>query len=189
MLGGEVCSLFREFGIVLAVAVANSGVLSLSICPVLANLLLLKEEKPNRLSRGVERVTARMTKAYRRLLARAIAVPAAALGVAAFVAALSVGFYSSLPKEPAPSQDRGTFNIDIDGPQGASLAYADRYPAISRRFCNPTRRMAASITGRPSSGVATIRNVLASQCKWPQRQFEHQVGEPIGIFPGSCIVM
>ncbi len=124
-LQGEIGQLFREFGITLAIAVAVSSFVALSLCPVIASRVLKPGMNSGRFARIVHGLTARLSGSYRRLLGRAIEMPLVILGVAALVTGMSWTLYRSLPSQLTPEEDRGIFFVSIDAPAGSALGLTD----------------------------------------------------------------
>jgi multidrug efflux pump len=128
---GEIGQIFGEFGVVLAVAVAVSGFVALTLSPALAARLLPREDRPNILSRGVDRLVGWLEAIYRGGLVRVLKAPEILLAVTAFAVASSFALYQTLPQEVTPEEDRGQFRIYVTAPQGANLDYTD---AAARRI-------------------------------------------------------
>ena len=124
-LEGEIGRLFTEFGITLAIAVAVSTFVALTLCPVLAAKVLRKREKPNPLARLVTAITRRLSNGYRRLLIACLKAPLVILALAALFSGMSWTFYQKLPSELTPEEDRGVFFVSVDGPAGAGLGFTD----------------------------------------------------------------
>ncbi|MAU44365.1 MAG: multidrug transporter AcrB [Yangia sp.] len=122
---GEIGKLFGEFGIVLAVAVSVSGLVALTMAPVLASRLLPREGKTNLLTRAVDAVLSRIERGYRRALTAVLKVPEIVVGAAGFAVAASVALYLALPQEVTPQEDRGRFVVIVSAPQGSNLAYTN----------------------------------------------------------------
>ncbi|WP_121068111.1 efflux RND transporter permease subunit [Chachezhania antarctica] len=124
-MDGEVGRIFGEFGIVLAVAVSVSGFVALTLSPVLAARLLPRENRPNLLSRTVDRIVARTEAAYRATLNLALRASEVPLALAGFAVAACLALYPLLTQEVVPQEDRGQLRIYITAPQGANLDYTD----------------------------------------------------------------
>ncbi|MFN3525471.1 MAG: efflux RND transporter permease subunit, partial [Paracoccus sp. (in: a-proteobacteria)] len=148
-MDGELGQLFAEFGIVLAIAVAVSGLVALTLSPVLAARVMPREDKPNLLTRSVNRMIAVLERGYDAILARLIARPVIFLAGIAFLVAGAVSVYQALPRELTPDEDRGGFRISLNAPQGATLEVTD----------TATRRIEAMIQPLRDEGVVT--NVTA----------------------------
>jgi len=127
---GELGQLFTEFGIVLAVAVAVSGFVALTLSPVLAARVMPREDRPNLLTRSVNRMIGWLERGYDAILARMIARPVPILAGTAFLMAAAFSVYQALPRQLTPDEDRGGFRIMLTAPQGSNLAYTD---AAARR--------------------------------------------------------
>ena len=122
-LQGFVGSLFREFGVVLASAVLISAFVALTITPVLNIILYRKGSQHGNFYNKTEPFFAGMESGYRNLLTRFIKFrwTAWAIVVACLVVVFLIG--SSLQKEIAPMQDKGSVRLSIIGPEGASFPY------------------------------------------------------------------
>jgi len=121
-LPGQAGGLFREFGYTLAMAVALSSVIALTLCPVLASRLLARpSEKPPRgpmvaLGNGLFSL-------YAATLRAALAMPFVVLLVAAFVAVAASLLAGGIRQELTPREDRAVALLSVSAPQGVSLAY------------------------------------------------------------------
>ncbi len=124
-LQGEIGKLFQEFGVTLAVAVGLSTFVALSLCPVIASLVLTKGMNKSRFSRIVKSVTDRTTSGYRSLLTRAIRAPLVILAIAAALSGMSWTLYQQLPSQLTPNEDRGVFFVSIQAPAGSALGLTD----------------------------------------------------------------
>lgn len=124
-LQGEIGKLFREFGITLAIAVALSTFVALSLCPVIASLVLKQGMSEGRFARAVKRVTTATSEGYRRVLRRAIAMPVLVLAVAALMTGMSWTLYQNLPSQLTPEADRGIFFVSVQAPAGSALGKTD----------------------------------------------------------------
>ena len=136
-LTGRVGRLLNEFGIALAVSVAISGFVALTLSPMMCSVLLRPSHgpapadgTPRRGRSFADRVAGffdRLTGGYGRLLRatlrhRRVAL-AATLGVLVAMGVL----FRLLPTELVPTEDRGiVFNI-LFAPEGSTLEYSDRY--------------------------------------------------------------
>ncbi len=124
-LEGEIGKLFQEFGVTLAVAVALSTFVALTLCPVIASLVLTKDMNKSRFSRIVKTVTDKTSNAYRSLLTRAIHAPMVILAIAALLTGMSWTLYQQLPSQLTPNEDRGIFFVSINAPAGSALGLTD----------------------------------------------------------------
>ena len=137
---GEIGKLFAEFGIVLAVAVAVSALVALTLSPVLAAKIMPREERPNWLTRSVNRMIGALERVYGRVLDRLIARPVPILAVTAFLMAGAFAIYGHLPRQLTPDEDRGQIRITVTAPQGSNLAYTDAATRQVEALLEPLRQ-------------------------------------------------
>ena len=117
--------LFREFGFVLALAVAISSFVSLSLVPAMASRLPASPT-PSAFFKLLTRMGQHMAQVYARLLARVLRFPGRVLFVAALMAIGAGSLYQMLDKQLLPDEDRGQVRIFARGPNGVGLTYMDR---------------------------------------------------------------
>ena len=131
---GRTGRLFAEFALALAGAVVVSGFVALTLSPMLSSRLLRHNPNPGRFDRFMERVLVGMTNAYSSVLAMALR---ARWVVVAVMVASAVGSWlllQSTKQELAPLEDRGVILANINGPDGATLAYTRRYAEAIERI-------------------------------------------------------
>jgi multidrug efflux pump len=151
---GEIGQLFAEFGIVLAVAVAVSGFVALTLSPVLASLVMPREDRPNLLTRSVNRVIGMLERGYGAVLTWMFRRPLPILAITAFIMASAFAIHQNLPRQLTPDEDRGQFRIYVAAPQGSNLAYTDA----------ATRKIEATLEPMREAGL--VRNVTAIVGIW-----------------------
>ncbi|MEJ2603645.1 MAG: efflux RND transporter permease subunit [Gammaproteobacteria bacterium] len=124
---GTVGRLFGEFGISLAAAVVFSSLVALTLVPMLSSKLLGRRIRRGRFSRSVDALFRRLSRRYEAGLRRFLRRPVLVLLGSAILFAASLVLMARLPVEYAPPEDQGAAFIAMTGPDGASLAYMDRY--------------------------------------------------------------
>lgn len=172
---GEIGRLFAEFGIVLAVAVAVSSFVALSLSPVMAAAMMAENPRPNLLTRGMDRLIGAMERGYGAALSRLIARPVLILSATAFAVAASAALYRSLPQELTPQEDRGQLVIFASGPQGVDLAHTDAVARKVEAILQPllddgTATNVTSIVG--TWGNLRRSMLLVSLAPWDQRELD-----------------
>jgi len=130
-MGGYVGRLFREFAVVLSVAILVSMVVSLSTTPMMAARLLRAKvhgqiqgqikAAPGRLARWWLARQAAVQRGYRRSLRWSLRHQGVVLAVLAGVIALNVHLYQIIPKGFFPQQDGGRLIGNINADQGSSF--------------------------------------------------------------------
>ncbi len=123
LMGGIVGRLFREFAIVLSVAIAVSMVVSLTATPMMcAKLLRSREkEKHGRLYQASERVFDRILHGYERSLSWVLRHQFLVLLITLATMGASVYLYIIVPKGFFPQQDTGRLNGSIVADQSSSF--------------------------------------------------------------------
>ncbi len=123
LMGGIVGRLFREFAVVLSVAVAVSLVVSLTTTPMMcAQLLRPDEGRPHgRLHRAVGRVFDALLHGYERSLGWVLRHARLTLVVAALTVCLNVWLFTIVPKGFFPQQDNGRLMGAIQADQDTSF--------------------------------------------------------------------
>ncbi|HUK11744.1 MAG TPA: efflux RND transporter permease subunit, partial [Thermoanaerobaculaceae bacterium] len=106
-MGGIVGRLFREFAVVIGLAVLISGFISLTLTPMLSSRFLRPpaEVTHHRLYAVSERMFAALLDAYRRGLRWALGHRRTMMGGTAAITALTVVLFAVIPKGFIPSQD------------------------------------------------------------------------------------
>lgn len=122
-LPGQVGSLFREFGMTLAIAVLVSTVVALSLSPMMAARALqrdasLSAEHPNRLG-GI------LLRGYGRMLHACLEAPYVIMLAAAIFGGVAILAYPSLKQELTPAEDRSRVLVSVQAPQNVSLDYTN----------------------------------------------------------------
>jgi multidrug efflux pump len=123
---GNVGRLFAEFGITLAAAIAFSGLVSLTLVPMLTSKLFSQGVERRPLADAIDRFFKRVTARYDRALAATVRRPLYAVAVFAGVAILGALLFRTLPSEYAPPEDRGMVLMMLRAPEGATPVYMDR---------------------------------------------------------------
>jgi multidrug efflux pump len=125
-LGGLTGSLFREFAFTLAGSVIVSGVIALTLSPMMCSVLL-KSAEEGRFARIVNRVFGAMTRWYGRQLDRSLDYRPIT-GLFALTILGLVGFlYMHTSKELAPEEDQGIVFAVTKAPKYANIDYIDFY--------------------------------------------------------------
>jgi multidrug efflux pump len=132
--GGLTGALFREFAFTLAGAVFISGVVALTLSPMMSSRLLRAGGRPPRLVRLSERVFERIKGVYTRLLAHTLDARPAVYAVWLVVTALVIPMYALSPVELAPPEDQGVVFGAIDVPPNATIEQLTPYTEQTARI-------------------------------------------------------
>ena len=124
-MSGIVGRLLNEFAVTICAAILVSGVVSLTLTPMLCSRYLkhTKQEEHGKVFRAFERFFDTLLSAYKTSLSWAMARPRLIMigFVSTFI--LTAVFFSQVPKDFLPSGDSGQITATTEGPQDASFAY------------------------------------------------------------------
>jgi multidrug efflux pump len=123
LMGGIVGRLFREFAVVLSVAILISLVVSLTTTPMMCALLLKKKssDKPGTISRWSESAFNRVLRGYEVTLGFALRHRPLTLLILAVTIGVNFYLYAIVPKGFFPQQDTGRLIGSIQADQGISF--------------------------------------------------------------------
>ncbi len=191
MMGGITGSLFKEFALTLAGAVFVSGIIALTLSPMMCSHMLKANEKPSRFEQTVHNVLERMTDRYARMLAAVMQRRPVVIAFALIVFASLPALFSFIPSELAPSEDKGAVMMIGTGPSNANLDYLSNTMNEVNRTLNelPEVDYAQAFTGVPNSNQAFG---IASLVPWSERdlsqsEIANQLGTLLKDIPGMSI--
>ena len=147
LMGGLTGALFREFAFTLAGSVIVSGVVALTLSPMMSSRLLHSKMGEGRLARAVERTMHGLTERYVRLLDKTLAARAVVLIVGVTVLAMIVVLFAGAKRELAPQEDMGYVFVQTKAPQYANLEYTSRYSAQVESIFHQFPEFAGSFFG------------------------------------------
>ncbi len=125
--GGLTGALFREFAFTLAGAVFISGVVALTLSPMIASKLLRGDRGHGWLQRHIDLGFQRVRSLYARALDATLSVRPVVYAVWITLTVLVVPMYMFSPKELAPNEDQGVMFGAIDVPANATLEQLTPY--------------------------------------------------------------
>ncbi|MAT51649.1 MAG: multidrug efflux protein [Porticoccaceae bacterium] len=126
-LSGLTGVLFKEFAFTLSVAVLISGVVALTLSPIMSAYANPEGGRQAPMTRWVNQRFDMLHRRYGRLLDHVLRWRAQILAAGVFFAVLVVPFYLFSQKELAPIEDQSSINIIVDAPSNASLEYSNNY--------------------------------------------------------------
>jgi len=151
--GGLTGSLFREFAFTLAGAVTVSGVVALTLSPMMSAKLLTPGLTEHGLAGRIERGFDRLKNRYGRLLDGTLRARPAVYLVWLVVSLLAVPMFIMSPVELAPSEDQGVIFGILDAAANSTLDQTSRYAAAANQvfLAEPETNFTFQITS-PASG-------------------------------------
>lgn len=126
-IGGLTGALFSEFALTLAGAVIVSGVVALTLSPMMASRLLRTHAEQGRFADWLDAGFHRLTNGYQRVLAACLANRGAVLLFSVGIVISLPALYSASESELAPEEDTGSLYVVGTGPSYANVDYANRF--------------------------------------------------------------
>lgn len=126
--GGLTGSLFREFAFTLAGAVLISGIVALTITPMMA-ARLLESGGHSRLQRFVDRSSDRLSNWYERRVRSSLDYRPATMLMVIVLVGLTGFMFMNTSSELAPEEDAGGLFSLVTAPRYATSEYTNRYAA------------------------------------------------------------
>ncbi|MEF8816262.1 MAG: efflux RND transporter permease subunit [Salinibacter sp.] len=161
-MGGLTGQLFKEFGVVIAGAVAFSSFVALTLTPMLSTRLLKQRDEKPWIYRKTEPVFEYLNDAYRRSLEAFMEYRWAAFVIMAGCGVVITAFHFTLPQELAPLEDRSLVRMNAAAREGATYdymsGYVDKmYEALNETVPDEHQRSTISVTS-PGFGAASSVN-------------------------------
>lgn len=168
-------ALFKEFAFTLASTVIISGVIALTLSPMMCSKLLRHETPTNRLIKRIETFLDNLKIRYQSVLHQILQDRTLPVLFAGIILILMPFLYAKTAKETAPEEDQGFFFIVSTAPQYATLNYIEAYTHAFEKIYRSFDAMAHYFiinTQKPISGM-----VLKP---WDERsESQFQLKEPL----------
>lgn len=119
--GGLTGSLFREFALALAGACVISGIVALTLSPMMCSLLLPPSGRKSRFSARIDRDFMRFREFYGKILDHTLQYRPAMYVIWIGISLLAILMYRMSPTELAPTEDQGVIFGIVDAPANNSL--------------------------------------------------------------------
>jgi len=154
-MGGIVGRLFNEFALTVAIAILISGMVSLTLTPMLCSRFLNHDEQHGRLYHAFERGFDRSRDAYATTLVWAVDHWRSMLVVSAVVLGLTFYLFGAVNKGFIPNVDAGQIFADTKAPEGITF---DQLKILQERVArivkkNPNVAAAMSSAGQGFGGA------------------------------------
>lgn len=158
-LEGFVGRLFREFGIVIGAAVLISAFVSLSLTPML-NAYLMKggKQKRSKFYEKTEPFFVSLNEGYANSLTSFMKRKWLSFPILMICLGMIYLFFTILPKETAPYDDRSMILVNVTGQEGATYDYMDRVMQdLSELITDsvPEKKVSLIVTS-PGFGAAAV---------------------------------
>jgi len=190
--GGLTGSLFREFALTLAGAVFISGIVALTLSPVMASRLLNHDREEHGLAGHINRQFDRLKNSYGRVLDWTLASRPLVYAVWIGLTLLTIPMFQMAwkAKEPAPAEDQGVIFGFLETPPNATIEqtsfYADQ---AERAFASvPEEQQIFQLT-QPDFGIGGMVLKPWDDRKRSVFQILPEVQAKVNQIPGIAIHM
>src|SRR5690606_32875517 len=166
---GRTGKLFAEFALTLAGAVLVSGVVALTLSPMMCSVLLRPHEKHGKLYNAFERFFIGLNNGYRRMLVASLKMRPLILLLVVAVAGSCYFLFINLKSELAPIEDRGVIFTAGTAPEGSTIDFTAQYIADFENLLNAIPEVEHAFIIAGSRDVNEL--ISFSQLKpWEQRE-------------------
>jgi len=196
LMGGIIGRLFRQFAIVLSVAILVSLAVSLTTTPMMCRMLLSKKAEHGKWYMASERVFERILKGYEHSLTWVLDHSLLVLMIAIGTLALNVVLYVEIPKGFFPQQDTGRLNGNIVADQAISFQEMQqklaRLAAIAKQ--DPGVDTVLMFSGGGGGTTTNTGRVFISLKPLAERkvsadQIINRLRPKLGVVPGATLYL
>ena len=168
LMGGITGSLFTEFALTLAGAVFVSGIVALTLSPMMCSKMLKINHQPNRFERTVDSVLTGLTNKYSRALNILMLRRPAVIIFALLVFASLPMLFKYIPSELAPSEDKGALMMMSKAPANANLDFIENSMRLVTDIISdqPEVESSLAMSGIPNANQAFGIAIMKT---WSQR--------------------
>ncbi|HVS08527.1 MAG TPA: efflux RND transporter permease subunit, partial [Planctomycetota bacterium] len=176
--GGLTGSLFLEFAITLAGAVVVSGIVAMTLSPVMSSRFVHPHGKEGRLTALVNRGFDAVRRLYSRMLDVALEIRWAIVAAAVVVMLAAWPLYSYSRRELAPVEDQSHISLFLDAAPDSTLEAVDRESreVVDAVTAFPEARFMWSLTGNWGG----FGGMVAKDWRERERSTEEMYGEVFG---------
>ena len=188
--GGLTGSLFREFALTLAGAVFISGVVALTLSPVMSSLLLSHDREERGFPGHINRQFERLKKFYSRVLDGTLKYRPAIYVVWIGLSLLTIPMYLMCANELAPMEDQGVVFGIVEGPPNATIEQTSFYAeAVNKTFETVPETAHTFQLTYPDSGFSGMVLKPWGERKRTVFQIQPQIQQMVNVVPGIHLLM
>ena len=153
LMGGITGTLFKEFALTLAGAVFISGVVALTLSPMMSSKLLKSNAKPTWMEERVEHTLGKVNRIYEYMLDLVMLNRKSMLTFAVVIFSTLPFLFNSLSNELTPNEDKGAFIAIGNAPSSVNVDYIQNamQPYMKNVMETPEVSFGMSIAGAPNS--------------------------------------
>ncbi|KTD61525.1 efflux RND transporter permease subunit [Legionella spiritensis] len=178
--------LFLQFGITLALTVILSGLVALSLSPMMCSRLLKKDSSAYAL--WLDRNLDKLSATYHNCLKASLRKPIRLIAI--LLASTTVGLfcYAHLGAEIAPIEDQSYIIGPVNSPTNASTAYTDHYTRqLEALYEAVPEKMAYLVSVHPTSAFTLLKLVPWKQRSRTQKAIGDSLMDKMQNIPGISV--
>ena len=189
--GGLTGALFKEFALTLSGAVIISGIVAITLSPMMSSKLVpARGAKDGVVKHAVEARLTRLKTWYEKMLRKVLECRAGVVTFSIFIALLIVPLYLFSIKELAPREDQGVLFGIVQGPPQATL---EQMQLSARQVFQayssvPEYRGAFQLTG-PGTGFSGLVTKPWSERNRTIFEIEPELWAKVGSIPGARVII
>ncbi|HHF6577002.1 TPA: efflux RND transporter permease subunit [Haemophilus influenzae] len=168
LMGGITGTLFKEFALTLAGAVLISGIVALTLSPMMSSKLLKSNAQPTWLEQKVEHTLGKVNRIYEYMLDLVMLNRKSMLAFAVVIFSTLPFLFNSLSSELTPNEDKGAFIAIGNAPSSVNVDYIQNamQPYMKNVMETPEVSFGMSIAGAPTSNSSL--NIITLK-DWKER--------------------
>lgn len=162
--------LFQEFAFTLAGVVIISGIIALTLSPMMCSKILKPSQKTGRIAGSINRYSHKMINGYRGLLSKIMNWRMTLVIIFATTLIAGAALYRLIPDQLAPKEDQGLIFSVAEGPAQANLNYTEKYTQQLAELFQQTPEVTSYgvINGMPNGTHSAMAFSMLKP--WSQRQ-------------------
>ncbi len=193
-MGGLAGSLFTEFAYSLAGTVIISGIVALTLAPMLSARILPDRDHGNALERFVDWAFGLQVRFHQWLLRDALRFIGVPLLVAVAVTTSIFFLYQGSTRELAPTEDREVLNVQISAPETATLEYTAAHAAeVVKAFQTFPEFLRSFLLlgggGTPATSFGGFRFVPVAERERSQMELQPIAQQLVNEIPGVQVAV
>jgi multidrug efflux pump len=185
--------LFGEFAVTVAAAILISGFVALTLSPALCALVLRHGQQERGVKAWLGAAVNGLGRGYAAAIRPVLRRPVPWLVLGAAWVALGVFWFTRMPEELLPGDDRDTVLVLNTAPEGATIEYTDRYQRLAERVVasQPEVSRAFSVVslglgtpGLVNQGFLWVSLVPRDERERSQSEVVQALRDPLGELAG-----
>jgi multidrug efflux pump len=188
-VSGFTATVFREFAFTLAGAVLISGFVALTLSPMMCARLLTHEDKVSPYQLFLNKIFEKINEHYRQFLSFCLTKKTWIIGLIVLLGLSGYGLYQILPQTFIPKEDLGYFTTSIQGPQGSSISYTNRYMTeLDKIYANTPEILSYASFINAGSGVNFVTLIPFNHRDLSTQEVIDKIRPLMNAVPGITVI-